>query len=157
MNKYRKALKNYSSEAKVDDILRDIQQILVDAGVSAIAWMYESGLVSGVMFRINHDNHDLQIKVPFSVEKIKIVLKRQKIIPKRETYYKHYERLEQQDTERCYRVALANVRDWLDAQMTFLLLDQVELTQLFLPYIQTPSGKTIYEIATQSNYLSLHE
>lgn len=44
-----------------------------------------------------------------------------------------------------YRVAWRNILDWLEAQVALLDIGMVKIEEIFLPYVLTPSGTTVYE------------
>ena len=140
MAQYRKALKNYTTSAPLPNMINKIQGILLDFGALGIGFGYEpdgSGKLSSIIFSIDVGSGQLGVKVPFQWRKVKQVLDEQ-------GYYKN--------DDQAYRVAVANVKDWLDAQMAFYATNMVEFPQIFLPYINTPSGKTYYEIASENGF-----
>ena len=142
MPNYRKALKNYTTNAQVGKMLNDIQQMLADAGATAVSFQYTNGKVSGIMFgiRLKEGENPVGTVVPLLTENVAQVLKTQR-------YFKN--------DDHAYRVAIANVRDWLDAQLAMLATQQVKIEQLFLPYMQTSTGKTVYELVKEQNVLGL--
>jgi len=48
--------------------------------------------------------------------------------------------------DQAYRVAWRIIKDWVEAQIALLETGQVKMDQIFLPYIETKSGKTVYQI-----------
>lgn len=52
-----------------------------------------------------------------------------------------------------YRVAWRIIKDWVEAQMALLETEMVKMEQIILPYILTPSGKTVYEIVADSQFM----
>ena len=55
-----------------------------------------------------------------------------------------------------YRVSLANVRDWLDAQLALLSTQMVKFEQIFLPYMTTDNGQSVYERFAGSKFTLLN-
>jgi len=137
-NKYRKALKNYASGAKINDIIAAIQQLLVDFGASGVGFGYEDSRISGVYFKIQVQGNDQMITIPLKIERVAQVLRNQRQF---------------KNDEHTYRVALANVRDWLDAQLALLTTEMVDLPEIFLPYMQSRGGQTLYEIMKEKQFL----
>lgn len=39
-----------------------------------------------------------------------------------------------------------NVRDWIMAQMAIIEAGQVEMSEVFLPYMQNKNGLTVYQL-----------
>lgn len=142
MANYRKALKNYTTSAPISKMLADIQNMLADAGATAVSFQYDNGRVSGIMFgiRIKEGGNPIGTVIPLMADKVAKVLEKQR-------YYK--------SDEQAYRVAIANVRDWLDAQLAMLATQQVQMEQLFLPYMQTRTGQTVFQLVQEKKYLEL--
>jgi len=139
MSKYRKALKNYTTQARTDKMISDIQQILVDFGASGIGFGYKDGRIDSINFQLVVNEQSRLISVPLMVGNVEEVLRQQGIKKK-------------DPKEHAYRVALANTRDWLDAQLAYLATKQVEFAQLFLPYMTNTEGKTLYEVLKDNNF-----
>ena len=59
------------------------------------------------------------------------------------------------EDEYCYKVAWANIKDWVEAQMALYETQMVSMPQIFLPFVRTKNGQTLFElVATNpSNYL----
>lgn len=53
------------------------------------------------------------------------------------------------DDEYCYKVAWANIMDWVDAQMALYETEMVTMPQVFLPFVTTKSGQTLFEVVAQ--------
>ena len=49
------------------------------------------------------------------------------------------------DDEYAYRVAWANIRDWVASQMALYETQMVDMPQIFLPFAMGNSGQTLYE------------
>lgn len=138
MNKYRKALKNYTSSVRLDKVINDIQQIILDFGGTGIIIDYTvDQKVESIYFKILIEDQTRVIRVPLHIDKVAGVLKKQKV-------YKN--------EDHAYRVALANVRDWLDAQLAIYSTEMFEFPQIFLPYMQGADGRTFYEIVKEKGF-----
>jgi hypothetical protein len=127
-------IKNYASKSPANQSINKIQEMLVKHGATGVLFEYEQGtgriLALKFILTINGER-----KIPFSLpvdwRRFQLVLKAQGISKARDDDY-------------CYRVAWANVRDWVDSQLAFLELDMVDLPQLFLPYAMS-GEQTLYE------------
>jgi hypothetical protein len=49
------------------------------------------------------------------------------------------------DDDYAYRVAWRILRDWVDVQMALVEIEMAQMQQIFLPYVITNTGKTLYE------------
>lgn len=141
--KYRKALKNYTTKVPVSRTVSEIQKILLQFGASGIGYEYGAdSRISSIFFKIEDDSGIRGIKVPSLWEKCKEVLIQQK---------------QYRDDDHAYRVAMRNVKDWLDAQLALLATDMVEFRQIFLPYMTNIKGETLYEHLEKTNYKLLND
>ena len=55
--------------------------------------------------------------------------------------------------EQAERVAWRILKDWVEAQMALLDIEMVSFEEIFLPYIETQNGKTVYEVLEQKHFL----
>ena len=139
---------NYSTEVQASKTAGEIQALLVAHGASAITTGYgDGGIIQSISFKVRTPQGEVAIRLPIDREATLRVLKRlwgQGKIPHRYA-----------DPVQAERVAWRVVKDWVAAQMALLETEQVRLEQIFLPYVLTPQGKTIYEVAVQSGFLAL--
>ena len=49
------------------------------------------------------------------------------------------------DREQAERTAWRNIRDWVLAQMAFVEAGNVEVDEVFLPYLTDGKGRTLYQ------------
>lgn len=45
------------------------------------------------------------------------------------------------------------LKDWIEAQMTLLDIHMARFEEIFLPYIETQTGQTIYERLEEKQFL----
>ena len=139
-NKYRKALKNYTTKVPVNRTINEIEQILLQFGATGIGHEYDKeGRIKTINFKINIYEREQRIQIPFRIEKVIEVLVSQK---------------QYRDDDHAYRVAIRNVKDLLDSQLAFLATDMVSFEELMLPFFCTVDGRTIYEVL-EENQLQL--
>ncbi len=50
------------------------------------------------------------------------------------------------------RVAWRILKDWVAAQMAILETEMVKMEQIFLPYVITKNGKTLYEVMVDRHF-----
>jgi len=55
--------------------------------------------------------------------------------------------------EHAYRVAWRIIKDWVEAQMSLLETEMVKMEEIFLPYVITPWGKTVYQVMAEKRFL----
>ena len=51
------------------------------------------------------------------------------------------------------RVAWRILKDWVEAQMALLDIEMVRFEEIFLPYIETKDGRTVYERLEEKQFL----
>lgn len=146
------AIKNYTSDMRMDRIFAALQQTLGQHGARRISFDYgDDGRVHGVSFVISVDGRFIPVKLPARVDKAQTVLKRQweaGAISHKQGREKTY------GDEQAYRVAWRNILDWVQAQMALLEIEMATIEEVFLPYMVTTSGETFFE-ATQRTHFRL--
>lgn len=132
------SLKNTYTKTPITTMLAEIQKALIR--VKAIGMNYrfgDQGRIIGLSFGLNLKGKDIGFMLPISVEKVKVVLKRE-------------QNRRWDDEEYVYRVAWACMRDWVTAQMALIETEMAEPLQVFLPYVQRQDGKTLFEVVTEN-------
>ena len=119
-----------------------IQECLVDHGAIGFAMQYEKGTgrISSLHFRIDVKGQNISFSLPVNWKKFQECLKRDNVSRWNEDDY-------------CYRVAWANLRDWVASQMALLETEMVELPQVFLPFAVGQNGQTLYDTVLEGQFL----
>jgi hypothetical protein len=52
-----------------------------------------------------------------------------------------------------YRVAWANIKDWVEAQMALYETEMVDMPQIFLPFAVDSKGETLYDRVGRGEFL----
>ena len=126
------AIKNYTTEVDVYKSLGEIQASLASHGARKIMVDYdEAGQPTGVMFGLETPAGPRGFCLPANVEGVKAVFAKQKIKAKE---------------GQAERTAWRNIRDWVLAQMAIIEAGQVELEEVFLPYLTNGRGQTLYQL-----------
>lgn len=126
------AIKNYTTSIDVYKSLVEIQGALASHGARKIMVDYDgAGNPTGVMFGIETPAGPRGFLLPANVEGVRAVFSRQKV----------------KDTAgQAERTAWRNVRDWVMAQMAIIEAGQVEMEEVFLPYLTDGRGRTLYQL-----------
>lgn len=126
------AIKNYTTEVDVYKSLGEIQAALATHGARKIMVDYdEAGQPTGVMFGLETPAGPRGFCLPANVDGVKAVFVRQKIKAKE---------------GQAERTAWRNIRDWVLAQMAIIEAGQVDLEEVFLPYLIDGEGRTLYQL-----------
>ena len=125
-------IKNYTTKVDVYQSLGEIQGALAKNGPRKIMIDYdENGNPVGVTFGINTPQGSLGFLLPANIEGVLKVFAKQKI---------------KTDREQAERTAWRNIRDWVLAQMGFVEAGNVEVDEVFLPYLTDGKGRTLYQV-----------
>lgn len=125
-------IKNYTTKVDVYQSLGEIQGALAKNGARKIMIDYdEKGNPVGVTFGINTPQGSLGFLLPANIEGVLKVFAKQKI---------------KTDREQAERTAWRNIRDWVLAQMAFVEAGNVEVDEVFLPYLTDGKGRTLYQV-----------
>jgi hypothetical protein len=139
-------LLDYTTSVPVSRTVAQVQAILVEHGARAVMMEYDDrGRITALAFNIKMLNGELPIRLPIDAAATLRVLQRQadnREIPAR--YAKE---------EHAYRVAWRIIKDWVEAQMSLLETEMVKMEEIFLPYVITPGGQTIYQVMAGKGFL----
>jgi len=125
-------IKNYTTKVDVYQSLGEIQGALAKNGARKIMIDYdENGNPVGVTFGINTPQGSLGFLLPANIEGVLKVFAKQKI---------------KTDRAQAERTAWRNIRDWVLAQMAFVEAGNVEVDEVFLPYLTDGKGRTLYQV-----------
>lgn len=139
-------LLDYTTSVPVSRTIAQIQAKLVEHGAQAVMMEYDDrGRIKALAFQVKMPNGELDIRLPIDAAATLRVLERQadyREIPGR--YAKE---------EHAYRVAWRIIKDWVEAQMSLLETEMVRMEEIFLPYVITRSGETIYQVMAGKHFL----
>lgn len=123
-------IKNYTTKIDCYQSIGEIQGVLARHGARKIMIDYgESGQPDGIAFAIQSGQTAQMFILPANVDGVEIVFKKQKV---------------KADRQQAERTAWRNVRDWIMAQMAFIESGNVQMDEIFLPYL-TDGKKTLYQ------------
>ena len=125
------AIKNYTTTIDVYKSLGEIQGALAAHGACKIMVDYENGQPTGVTFGINTPDGPRGFALPANVAGVKAVFVRQKV---------------KAAEGQAERTAWRNIRDWVLAQMAIIEAGQVQMEEVFLPYLTDGCGRTLYSL-----------
>ena len=139
-------LLDYTSTVPVSRTIAQIQAKLVEHGARAVMMEYDDrGRIKALAFKVKMPSGELPIRLPIDTAATLRVLKRQagnREIPGRYANEEH-----------AYRVAWRIIKDWVEAQLSLLSTEMVRMEEIFLPYVITGSGRTIYQVMAEKHFL----
>ena len=141
-------VKNYTSQVQADRSIQHIEKCLVKHGVKSLMRMYDNKKLSGIAFIISVNGKDIPFKMPARIDRIEKQMRKAVLRPRDGTM----ERIGEQAERTAWRL----LSDWIDIQMSLIELDQVELIEVFLPYMYDVSkDETFYEKMKSSGFTLL--
>ena len=136
------AIANYTTSVSTIKTVGEIQGILVGHGAKSILINYaDNGVAESLSFIVKTPYGDMPIRLPTDAKAVLRVMEEQGV-PRRYLTY-----------EQAVKVAWRIVKDWVRAQMAILETEMVKMQEIFLPYVITPGGQTIYEVMAQKHFL----
>lgn len=124
-------IKNYTTKIDVYASLGEIQGALAGHGARKIMVDYdEQGKPVGITFGIQSGQRAAVFRLPANTSGVAAAFARQKV---------------KADQDQAERTAWRNIRDWVLAQMAFIEAGNVQMDEVFLPYLTDGRGRTLYE------------
>lgn len=131
------AILNYTTSIDAFKTVSEIEYILMKHKAKSIMKNYDGESITGLSFLIDTGVQQIPVRLPVKVDECLEVLKRER---------RENPRKQIKDTrEQAERVAWRILKDWVEAQMALLDIEMVRFEEIFLPYIETNNGQTIYE------------
>ena len=127
---------NYSTTVSSHKSVAEIQQILAQHGARRI--MFENDATGdpiSIAFAIpGPTGVDVAFRLPADWKRVQAILKKQRVGSSYST------------DVHPRRAAWRIVHDWLRAQMAMIEADAVDLAEVFMPYMLTKNGETVYQL-----------
>ena len=144
MNDESMAILNYTTTVDAFKTVSEIEHILMKHKAKSIMKNYDGESITGLSFLIDTGVQQIPVKLPVKVDECMEVLKREK---------KNGAKSIKATREQAERVAWRILKDWVEAQMALLDIEMVRFEEIFLPYIETETGQTIYERLEKKQFL----
>ena len=139
------ALLNYTTTVEAYKTVSEIEQMLVKHGEKSIMKQFDDGMITSLSFLINTGVNDIPIKLPIRVDDVlQVLIEQKKMHPKAGI---------KATKDQANRVAWRILKDWIEVQMALLDIGMVQFEEIFLSYIETAGGKTIYEKLEEKHFL----
>lgn len=133
-------LLNYTTRIEAIKTVGEIQHTLATHGARSILTDYgDDGTVKALAFKVSTPQGEVGIRLPIDPDAVLKILQREHVAGRLRSHQG------EPDRRQAVRVAWRIVKDWVEAQMAILETEMVKMEQIFLPYVITDSGKTLYE------------
>jgi len=141
-------LLNYTTKIEAIKTVSQIHGILVAHGARSILTNYdEQRQIESLSFEVETTHGIAHIQLPINPDAVLTVMMRS------DSHIPRHLVTRQQ----AIRIAWRIVKDWVEAQMAILETEMVKMEQIFLPYIQTQDGQTLFEIFESRKMLTQGE
>jgi hypothetical protein len=143
-------IKNYTSEVPASRSVAHIEEVLMAHGATSIMKLCEGGSLSGIAFVIKVDGKEIPFKLPARIDRIeKSLLDGRK--------HRITKAAREKIALQAQRTAWKLLSEWIDINMTFVDLDQSEITELFTGFIYDTHSKTTFFEHFKSNGFAMIE
>lgn len=141
-------LKNYTSTAPAITSMGRIEQALVKAGATDISKKYKEGICIAITFRMLVNTNPMFFQLPAKVDACFDVLWKEVKRPKPDS--------KQRTREQAERTAWKIISDWVEIQLSMILLEQADAMEIFLPYVYNPATEqTFYNQLKEGGFKAL--
>jgi len=115
-----------------------VAALLVSVGANAVLQEFQDGEVSSLSFVIPIDGRDVSFRLPVRVDPIFAILQNDRRVKRK------------RNRAHATRVAWRQVFRWVEAQLAMIEVEMVDVAEVFLPYVQTKTGATLYQAIAES-------
>lgn len=136
---------NYTTTIDAYKTVAEIEFILMKHDAKSVLKNYENGSIVGLSFLIDTGRQQVPVKMPVKIDECLLVLQKEK--------KKNPQKQIKATRDQAERVAWRILKDWLEAQMALLDIEMVRFEEIFLPYIETAGGKTVFERIEEKQFL----
>lgn len=142
-------IKNYTSTVPAINSMGRIERALVLAGATDISKKYNDDKICvAITFRMLVHNSPVFFHLPAKLDKCFEVFWKEIKRPRPDTKQKTMEQAE--------RTAWKIVSDWVEVQLSMILLEQAEAIEIFLPYVYDHSSEqTFFQKLKEKNFKAL--
>lgn len=139
------AILNYTTTVDAFKTVSEIEYILVKHRAKSVMKNYEGETIVGLSFLIDTGMQQIPVRLPAKVDDcLKILQKEKRDNPRKQI---------KATRDQAERVAWRILKDWVEAQMALLDIEMVTFEEIFLPYIETNNGQTVYERLEERQFL----
>lgn len=120
-------LKNYTSTISPMQSVARIEKCLVEIGATNISKTYDNGNLVGIVFQIQDEAYPCVFKLPANVKAVEEQFMAQVKRPRKGTLAT----VKQQAERTAWKLLL----DWVEVQMSLILISRRKVIEVFLPYV----------------------
>jgi hypothetical protein len=142
-------LLNYTTEIRVEKSVYELVGLLQSNKAKAIMQEFDAAAnVTAISFRADTQFGEIAFRLPLNLQAVQQILKNQAQAGKIPRRFAN-------DAEQARRVGWRILKDWTAAQLALVQIGMVKLEQVFLPYAQDHTGKTVFESLEEKKFSGL--
>ena len=142
-------IKNYTSSVSASRSIAFIELQLSKNGARDILKRYENEKVSAIMFTIPINGTEIPFKLPAKLKECEQILMAN-LSPRAQSVTR--KKIPEQAERTCWKI----ISDWVESQLAMIELSQVEVLEIFLPFVYDRSREqTFFEKIKEKNYIAL--
>lgn len=155
-------LKNYTSDVAVPTTIMRIETTLIKCGVKGIEKEYQdsTGRVIAMTFTIEiEDGRPMRVRLPVRDEQVleklwKEYVDGDKLSADGESieWPRTKRKTRESFRDQAERTAWKLMQDWVEVQMSMIVLNQADVREVFLSYIMVNRKQTLFETIKDSGY-----
>ena len=139
------AILNYTTTISAEKTASEIQSRLAKAKAQAVLCEYgDDGVMSAMSFRVLTKYGVVSFRMPANTTGVLRALTKDSRVPKRL-------KTKQQAANVAWRV----LKDWIEAQLAIVEAEMADMAEVFLPYAQDNSGRTMYQALEAGGFKAL--
>lgn len=156
-------LKNYTSDVAVPTTIMRIEGTLIKCGVKGIEKGYETdGRVLALTFSVDMgDKVPMRVKLPVREEQVLNALWKEYVNGDQLSkdgqsieWPRNKRKVREDFRDQAQRTAWRIMQDWVEVQMSLIMLGQADVREVFLSYILI-GRKTVFETVQESGFKAL--
>lgn len=132
-------LLNYTTKVPAHQSIAEISQLLAKAGARAVMHEFDdAGQIKALNFSMAFNGREIGFRLPANWPATQAIL---------EDARRKNTKLERRiaTSENALNVTWRTIKDWVEAQLALINMNQAKTEQVFLPYAVTADGSTLYE------------
>lgn len=140
-------LKNYTSQVPMVRSIDRIEKLLMEMDSTHITKRFEKGACVGIFFQIRVDGIFIPFQLPANIEEVEAYLMKDN---KRMTAG-----MRDRIAAQAHRTAWKTIAEWVEIQITMILMKQAKPLQVFLPYVYDPGNDNTFYDRVEASGLKL--
>lgn len=151
-----KTLYMETTQISVDKTAQEITAALVASGARQIAMDYdEAGRLAGLSFILATPAGPVPFKLPVRTEPIYRIFWGRRNVNRLPWRKEDQDKLKAADRAQAERVAWRQLLRWIQAQLAMIDTGMVQSAEVFLPYMQSQDGRTLFEHMAETKFKAI--